>query len=403
MWTKTNNNTHFDVTMGSLDGAETCELVGLYLFNSLRKEIALENVGLYRDDGLIAVKNANGRTLNSLRKRIIRIFKNEGLKITIEANLTTTDFLDVTLDLNSCKYFPYRKPNDKPIYVNTESNHPPTILKQIPSMISTRISKLSCDKDEFLKSKPLYDNILKKSGYNEGLTYNPNANEPHKRKRQRKIIWYNPPFSLNLKTNIGRRFLLLLKKHFTHHKYSNIFNPNSIKLSYSCMPNIGKTIRTHNRKVTEGHTDETKNETKTCSCGTKDKCPLNGKCLQKSLVYQATVSTDADTYRYIGLTEHSFKQRFTNHNQSFRHEKYSNSTELSKFIWKLKNSKTNYNITWQVLQSSIPYEIGGSKCDLCLSEKLHIIKASYPIINKRTELISKCRHKNKFSLRTVKL
>ena len=231
----------------------------------------------------------------------------------------------------------------------------------------------------------------------------PKANKPHKRKRQRKIIWYNPPFSLNVKTNIGRRFLLLLKKHFTQHKYSKIFNPNSIKLSYWYMPNIGKTIRTHNRKVTEGHTDETKNETKICSCRTKDKCLLNGKCLQKSLVYQATVSTDADTYSYIGLTEHSFKQRFTNHNQSFCHEKYPNSTELLKLIWKLKNSKTNYNITWQVLQSSIPYKISGSKCDLCLSEKLHIIKASYHIINKRTELISKCRHKNKFSLRTVKL
>ena len=198
--------------MGSLDGAETCELVGLYLLNSLRKEITQEDVELYRDDGLIIVKNANGHTLDSLRKKIIRIFKNEGLKITIEANLTTTNFLDVTLDLNSGKYSPYRKPNDKPIYVNIKSNHPPTILKQIPSMISTRISKLSCDKDEFLKSKPFNDNILKKSGNNEGLTYNPNARNPPKRKRQRKIIWYNPPFSLNVITNIGRRFLLLLKK-----------------------------------------------------------------------------------------------------------------------------------------------------------------------------------------------
>ena len=124
---------------------------------------------------------------------------------------------------------------------------------------------------------------------------------------------------------------------------------------------------------------------------------------EKSLVYQATVSTDADTYSYIGLTEHFFKQRFTNHNQSFRHEKYSNSTELSKLIWKLKNSKTNYNITWQILQSSIPYKIGGSKCDLCLSEKLHIINVSYPIINKRTELISKCRHKNKFTVIIAKV
>ena len=189
-------------------------IVRLYLLNSLRKEITQEDVGLYRDDRLIIVKNANGHTLDSLRKRIIRIFKSEGLKITIEANLTTTDFLDVTLDLNSGKYSPYRKSNDKPIYVNIKSNHPPTILKQIPSMISTRISKLSCDKDEFLKSKPFYDNILKKSGYKEGLTYNPNATKPLKRKRQRKIIWYNPPFSLNVETNIGRRFLLL-KHHFT--------------------------------------------------------------------------------------------------------------------------------------------------------------------------------------------
>ena len=95
----------------------------------------------------------------------------------------------------------------------------------------------------------------------------------------------------------------------------------------------------YSNQQTEGYTDETKNETKTCSGRTKDKCPLNGKCLQKSLVYQATVSTDADTYRYIGLTEQSFKQRFTNHNQSFRHEKYSNSTELSKLIWKLRTQK----------------------------------------------------------------
>ena len=92
--------------MGSLDGAETCELVGLYLLNSLRKEITQEDVGLYRDDGLMIVKNANGHTLDGLRKRIIRIFKNEGLKITIEANLTTTNFLDVSLDLNSGKYSP---------------------------------------------------------------------------------------------------------------------------------------------------------------------------------------------------------------------------------------------------------------------------------------------------------
>ena len=39
----------FNVTMGSYDGAETCELVGLYLLSKL-EDLGL-NIGLYRDDG----------------------------------------------------------------------------------------------------------------------------------------------------------------------------------------------------------------------------------------------------------------------------------------------------------------------------------------------------------------
>ena len=43
---------NFDVTMGSFDGAEVCELVGLYLLNILKSEFGGKNIGLYRDDGL---------------------------------------------------------------------------------------------------------------------------------------------------------------------------------------------------------------------------------------------------------------------------------------------------------------------------------------------------------------
>ena len=56
-----------------------------------------ENIGLYRDDGLSAIENANELKLDRLRKDVIAISHNEGLKITIDTNLTTTDFLDVTL------------------------------------------------------------------------------------------------------------------------------------------------------------------------------------------------------------------------------------------------------------------------------------------------------------------
>ena len=57
----------FDVTMGSYDGAETCELIGLYML-SLIKPILNDKVGLYRDDGLIAC-NATPKQIDSVKMR----------------------------------------------------------------------------------------------------------------------------------------------------------------------------------------------------------------------------------------------------------------------------------------------------------------------------------------------
>jgi hypothetical protein len=131
IWIKKGQNPMFDVTMGCYDGAEVCELVGLYLLDKLSPLIAKAQIGLYRDDGLSVIYNPNGPKLDKLRKEIIKIFKAEGLNITIETNLTTTDFLDVSLDLSTGKYYPFRKPNDKPLYINASSNHPPSIIMQL--------------------------------------------------------------------------------------------------------------------------------------------------------------------------------------------------------------------------------------------------------------------------------
>ena len=197
-----------------------------------------------------------------------------------------------------------------------------------------------------------------------------------------------PTFQLECQNQHWAPLTITRKETLSKHKYQKIFNSNTIKLSYSCMPNIGNTIRSHNKKVPENYDNETnKKDIKRCSCKSISTCPLNGNCQQTSIVYLPTFSTDQNTYKYIGLTENSFKQRFTTHNQSFHHEKYSNATELSKLIWTLTKSNTNYKVTWQVLQSAIPYKIGGTRCDLCLSEKLHIINAKDRIINKKTESV----------------
>ena len=81
-WAK-QKNSKFDVTMGAWDGAECCELVGLYLLDKL-KALKIQ-AGLYRDDGL-SVSNATPRQLEGIKKQICNIFKDEGLAITIEAN-----------------------------------------------------------------------------------------------------------------------------------------------------------------------------------------------------------------------------------------------------------------------------------------------------------------------------
>ena len=85
--------------MGRVDGAEICELVGLYLLNTLSSLIGRKNVGLYKDDGLAAINSSSGPVLDKMRKNIIALFNNEGLSTTIETNLFETDFLDVTFNL----------------------------------------------------------------------------------------------------------------------------------------------------------------------------------------------------------------------------------------------------------------------------------------------------------------
>ena len=81
------NNPGFDVTMGSFDGAETSELVGLYLLSKVSKIIDNARLGLYRDDGLALITNCSGRKLDRIRKKLHQTFKDEGLKITVDCRV----------------------------------------------------------------------------------------------------------------------------------------------------------------------------------------------------------------------------------------------------------------------------------------------------------------------------
>jgi hypothetical protein len=118
-WGKRTSSSLFDVTMGSFDGAESCELVGSYLLHLITTKHG-NNFGLYRDDGLGVIK-ATAREIENIKKDLCSIFNKYGLKITIEANKKIVNFLDVTLNLSTGKYQPYAKPNHVPLYTGTRN------------------------------------------------------------------------------------------------------------------------------------------------------------------------------------------------------------------------------------------------------------------------------------------
>lgn len=116
--------------MGSYDGAEICDLVGLFILKNLTELIARTNIGLYRDDGLMILRNKKGRATDKVGKEINKAFKNIQLQIEIETSLKAVNFLNTTMDLNNNSYHPDKKPYDKQLYVNTSSNYSKQIINQ---------------------------------------------------------------------------------------------------------------------------------------------------------------------------------------------------------------------------------------------------------------------------------
>ena len=113
------------------------------------------------------------------------------------------------------------------------------------------------------------------------------------------------------------------------------------------------------------------------------------------MIYQATVEdSDKNIETYVGLCGTTFKLRYSNHKKSFLNEKYRGETTLSQHIWVLKDQGKQFNVTWQIMAFAKPYNTATKTCNLCSKEKYFIIfqpeKAS---LNKRTELISICRHR----------
>ena len=119
------------------------------------------------------------------------------------------------------------------------------------------------------------------------------------------------------------------------------------------------------------------------------------------MVYEAKVLAENNFELYYGTCEGEFKSRFYNHTKPLRDR--GNETGLSNYIWQLKDESKNYNIRWKIFMYTKPYECGTRRCDLCLTEKCVIARADQEhLLYKRTEIISECRHRNKYLIKNVK-
>ena len=260
--------------MGSYNGAEICELVGLHILSFLGKVYGIQNVGLYQDDGLACLHKIGGAASDKIRKDMIETFqKNFCLKITVTTILKTGNFLAITFNLCTRKYQPYKKPNDTPTYISANSNQLPNIIKALPNNISKRISNIWSDKATFNNAASSYNDVLSASGHKENLT-NQQDLTPSKKVRQRKII-------------------------------------KDVKVSYSCSPNFANIIKPHNHRILSE--EKTQDQPK-FNCWQKDTCPLEGHCLDKELICWCILkeNTTSDRVNYNSLTENTFKHRFIN-------------------------------------------------------------------------------------------
>ena len=86
--------------MGAYDGAEVCELVGIFLLFQLSQHYKREDFGLYHDDRLAIFKNKNSQQKEKIKKHFVKIFKTNDFLISIKCNMKIVKYLYVTLDLN---------------------------------------------------------------------------------------------------------------------------------------------------------------------------------------------------------------------------------------------------------------------------------------------------------------
>ena len=113
---------------------------------------------------------------------------------------------------------------------------------------------------------------------------------------------------------------------------------------------------------------------------------------------KVTESVSGNTESYIGLTEKSFKNRYTKWRTAFKHQGYHKNT-LSTHVWSLKNRNINFELEWRIISRAKPYSPSSKCCSLCIREVYYIMfDKEKATLNKRHEIFNPCPHRSKYLL-----
>ena len=204
--------------------------------------------------------------------------------------------------------------------------------------INKRLVEISSNEEVFQEAAEFYQTELDRCGYNHQLVWSENSDRIPKRQRKREVVWFNPPYSMNVQTKVGKEFLNLIDKHFPKgsplHKFAN---RHTVKVSYRCVPNMGRYLARHNAKILSKNNGGRKQGAPKCNCqkSRKSECPLPGQCNQSGVIYQAQVEVqNKEPEFYVGLAK-SFKPRWRKHRDTLKDRNMDGQTRFSSYVWEL--------------------------------------------------------------------
>ena len=153
-------------------------------------------------------------------------------------------------------------------------------------------------------------------------------------------------------------------------------------------------INTHNKIIIKPPKD---NIARTCNCTKKHQRPFNDKRLTNTKqVSHQTKKIQKQKFIMALVKQHSSSDMQTIHKQTFNNIKNQTDTELSNEYWNINLASKTSNISWEILGTHKSYNQSSKRCLLCLNEKLAIaLHKNDNMLNKRSEVMSKCRHRSK--------